>query len=77
MIATPIFTFIFTMWVLILLGGGILVLTIAPISFNDYGEYNGILSSGLQAIIAIGLVAAWILILLKMKKEIFHKMLKF
>ncbi len=77
MIALPIFTFIFVMWMLIILGGGILVLTIAPISISGYGGLDMILSSGLKAIIAIILVIVWILILVKMKKGIFHKMLKF
>lgn len=77
MIAFPIFTFIFLMWALIIIGGGILVLTIAPISISGYGDLGLILSSGLKAIIAIILVIGWVLILLKMKKGIFHKMLKF
>ena len=77
MIALPIFTFIFVMWILMILGGGILVLTIAPISVSGYGDLDMILSSVLKAIIAIILVIIWVLILLKMKKGIFHKMLKF
>ena len=76
MIALPIFTFIFVMWILMILGGGILILTIAPISISGYGDLDMILSSGLKAIIAIILVIVWILILSKMKKAIFHKMLK-
>jgi hypothetical protein len=76
MIALPIFTFIFVMWILMILGGGILILTIAPISISGYGDLDMILSSGLKAIIAIILVIVWILILSKMKKAIFHRMLK-
>ncbi len=76
MIALPIFTFIFAMWILMILGGGILILTIAPISISGYGDLDMILSSGLKAIIAIILVIVWILILSKMKKAIFHGMLK-
>ena len=76
MIASQIFTFIFVMWVLMIIGGGILVLTIAPISITGFGELDMILSSGLQAIIAIILVIIWILVLSKMKKMIFHRMLK-
>ncbi len=76
MIALPIFTFIFVMWILMILGGGILILTIAPISISGYGDLDMILSSGLKAIIAIILVIVWILILSKMKKVIFHRMLK-
>ncbi len=59
-----------------ILGGGILILTIAPISISGYGDLDMILSSGLKAIIAIILVIVWILILSKMKKAIFHRMLK-
>ncbi|MFQ5572911.1 MAG: hypothetical protein ACE5EJ_01530 [Nitrosopumilaceae archaeon] len=76
MIGLPIFTFIFVMWALMILGGGILVLTIAPISLSGYGDLDMILSSGLKAIIAIILVIIWILVLSKMKKGIFHRMLK-
>ncbi len=59
-----------------ILGGGILILAIAPISISGYGNLDMTLSSGLKAIIAILLVIFWILILLKLKKRIFHKMLK-
>jgi len=76
MIALPIFTFIFVMWVLMILGGGILVLTIAPISISGYGDLDMTLSSGLKTIIAILLVIVWILVLSKLKNRIFHKMLK-
>ena len=76
MIALQIFIFIFVMWILMILGGGILILTIAPISISGYGDLDMILSSGLKAIIAIILVIVWILILSKMKKVIFHRMLK-
>ena len=76
MIAAPIFTFIFVMWVLMIIGGGILVITIAPISINGYGELDFILTSGIKATIAIILVIIWILTLSKLKKVLFHKMLK-
>ncbi len=76
MIALPIFIFIFVMWILMIIGGGILVLTIAPISISGYGDLDMILSSGLKAIIAIMLVVIWILILSRMKKAIFHRILK-
>ena len=61
---------------LMILGGGILVLTIAPISISGYGDLDMILSSGLKAIIAILLVIVWILVLSKLKERIFYKMLK-
>lgn len=59
-----------------ILGGGIVVLVLGPISVTDYGELNQIISSGLQTLIAIILVIIWIIILSKMTKWIFHKEIK-
>jgi hypothetical protein len=76
MIGFAIFIYIFVMWILMIVGGGILVVTIAPISISGYGDLDMILTSGLKAIIAIILVIIWILVLSKLKKAIFHRMLK-
>ena len=76
MIGLSIFVYIFVMWILMLIGGGILVVTIAPISISGYGDYDMILTSGVKAIIAIILVIIWVLVLSKLKKGIFHRMLK-
>ena len=65
------------MWILILLGGGIVVLILGPISISGFGDFNNILTSGLKAIVAIGLVVLWIIILSKMKNKIFRKKLNF
>ncbi len=69
----PIFIYIFLMWILMIIGGGILVVTVAPISISGYGDLDMILTSGLKAIIAIILVIIWILVLSKLKKAVFHK----
>lgn len=71
-----IFVFIFSMWVLLLVGGGIAVLILGPISISGYGELNSLIASGLKAIVAIILVVLWIFILSKMKNWIFHKQIK-
>jgi len=76
MIGFAIFIYIFVMWILMIVGGGILVVTIAPISISGYGDLDMILTSGLKAIIAIILVIIWILVLSKLKKAVFHRMLK-
>jgi len=68
-----LFGFLFGMWVLILLGGGIVVVVLGPISISGYGEMDWLLSSGIKAVIAIILVIAWILILSKLKNWIFRK----
>ncbi len=73
MIGAHIFFFIFIMWILIIVGGGILVLFVAPITLTGYGDLNSIISSSIKAIIAIALVVAWIIILSKIKNWLFLK----
>lgn len=76
MIGSSIFVFIFAMWILIIIGGGIAVLILAPISITDYDELNLIISSGIKAVISITLVISWIFILSKVKNWIFRTTLK-
>ncbi len=71
-----IFVFIFTMWILLIIGGGIVVIILGPISISGYGELNQMIASGIKAIIAVILVIVWIIILSKMNKWIFHKEIK-
>ena len=61
------------MWILLLIGGGIVVTILGPISISGYGEFDSIISSGIKAIIAIILVVIWIFALSKMKNWIFQK----
>ena len=76
MSGSSIFVFIFAMWILIILGGGIAVLILAPITVSGYGEFDLIFSSVIKAVISIGLVISWIFILSKMKNWIFRTNLK-
>ncbi len=76
MSGTSIFVFIFAMWMLILIGGGIAVLILAPITISGFGEFDLIFSSAIKAVISIGLVVTWIFILSKMKNWIFRSQLK-
>ncbi len=73
---TSIFVFIFAMWILIIIGGGIAVLILAPITISGYGEFDLIFSSVIKAVISIGLVVTWIFILSKVKNWIFRSQLK-
>jgi hypothetical protein len=73
---SSLFVFIFAMWILIIIGGGIAIMILAPISISGYGDFDLIISSGLKAIVAIGLVVAWIFILSKVKNWIFRSQLK-
>jgi len=72
----PFFGFLFGMWVLMLVGGGIAVLALGPISITGFGELNGIISSGIKGFIAIVLVVLWIFTLSKLKNKIFQKQIK-
>ena len=73
---SELFGFLFGMWVLILVGGGILVTILGPISISGFGEFNLFIGSVIKAIVAIILVVIWILILSKLKNWIFRKEIK-
>jgi len=73
---SDLFGFLFAMWVLILVGGGILVTILGPISISGFGEFNLFIGSVIKAVIAIILVVMWILILSKLKNWIFRKEIK-
>ena len=68
-----IFGFIFTMWILILLGGGLLVIFIGPISFAANVDIDPLLNSGIKVFIALFLIFVWVFILTKIKNWIFKK----
>jgi hypothetical protein len=71
-----VFGFIFSMWVLILVGGGLLVLFIGPISFVGTTDINPMLNSIIKVIIALALIFFWVIILTKIKNWIFQKQIK-
>ena len=76
---TNIFSFIFVMWILIILGGGLLVLFTGPISIIGHieiGPFFVYYSSIVKALIAIALVVIWIYILSKIKNWIFNKQIR-
>ncbi len=76
MSGSSIFLFIFAMWILIIIGGGIAILILAPITISGYGEFDLIFSSAIKAVISIGLVVTWIFILSKVKNWIFRSQLE-
>ena len=71
-----IYGFLFAMWILILIGGGIMVVVLGPFTIQQFGEFNWILASGIKVGIAMGLIVIWVLILSKMKNWIFKKEIK-
>ncbi len=68
-----LYGFLFAMWVLIILGGGIMVVLLGPFTLQQFGEFHWIIASGIKVTIALILVVIWILILFKLKNWIFKK----
>ncbi|HSB57130.1 MAG TPA: hypothetical protein VLD38_04930 [Nitrosopumilaceae archaeon] len=67
------------MWILIIIGGGLLVTFTSIISIQGYvtvGPLELYYGSIVKAIIAIILVIIWIYVLIKIKDWMFHKKIK-
>ena len=71
-----IYSFIFTMWILILIGGGLMVTIIGPFSLGSIGNINPIISSGIKVGIALVLIFVWVFTLTKVKNWIFKTDIK-
>ena len=72
-----LYGFLFAMWILIIIGGGIMVVLLGPFSIQQYGDFHWVIASGIKVTIALILVVIWIMILSKLKNWIFKKELKF
>ena len=68
-----LYGFLFAMWGLIIIGGGIMVVLLGPFSIQQFGNFHWIITSGIKVTIALLLVMIWILILSKLKNWIFKK----
>ena len=66
-----IYSFLFTMWILILIGGGLMVTIIGPFSLGSIGNINPIIFSGIKVGIALVLIFVWVFTLTKVKNWIF------
>ncbi len=71
-----VYAFIITMWFLILVGGGMMVVLIGPLTLNIDNTLPPILNSGIKVIIALFLIFIWIFVLTKIKNWIFQKQIK-
>ena len=68
-----LYGFLFAMWTLIIIGGGIMVVLLGPFSIQQFGDFHWIIESGIKVSVALILVVLWILILSKLKNWIFKK----
>ena len=71
-----IYSFIFAMWILILIGGGLMVVVIGPFSLGGLGGIDPIIFSGIKVGIALVLIFIWVIILTKVKNWIFRSQIK-
>jgi len=71
-----IYSFIFTMWILMLVGGGLITLVIGPLSLGSIENIDPIILSGIKVGIALVLIFVWIFILTKVKNWIFKSQIK-
>ena len=69
-----IYGFIFAMWVLMLIGGGLMISFIAPISFDE--DIDPIITSGTKVFLALLLIFIWVYTLTKIKNWIFSSQIK-
>ncbi len=69
-----IYSFIFTMWILIIIGGGLVVVFVGPITFAT--DVEPIITSGVKVLLALFLIFIWIFILTKLKNWIFKTEVK-
>ena len=72
---TKIYSFIFVMWVLMLIGGGLMTLFIGPFSLS-IDNIDPIIFSGIKVGIALILIFIWVLVLTKVKNWIFKSQVK-
>ena len=71
-----IYSFIFAMWILMLVGGGLMVVIIGPFSLGSVGGVDPIIFSGIKVGIALVLIFIWVFILTKVKNWIFRSQIK-
>jgi len=74
-----IFSFILVMWILIIIGGGLLVIFTSMISMEGYitvGSLELYYASIAKALFAIILVIIWVYVLTRIKNWVFHKKIK-
>jgi len=71
-----IYSFIFAMWILILVGGGLMTLIIGPFSLGSIGGIDPIILSGIKVGLALVLIFIWVFALTKIKNWIFKSQVK-
>jgi asparagine N-glycosylation enzyme membrane subunit Stt3 len=69
-----IYGFISVMWILILIGGGIVIKLVGPFSLSE--DIEPIITSGVKVSLTIFLIFIWVFTLAKIKNWIFKLQIK-
>ena len=69
-----IYSFIFTMWILVLIGGGLVVVFVGPLTFAT--DVEPIITSGVKVLLTLFLIIIWVFTLIKLKNWIFKTEVK-
>ena len=69
-----IYSFIFAMWILILIGGGLVVVFVGPLTFAT--DVEPIITSGVKVLLTLFLIIIWVFTLIKLKNWIFKTEVK-
>ena len=72
--AIKIYSFIFVMWILMLIGGGLVVVFVGPFTLAQ--DIDPIITSGVKVITALFLIFIWVFTLTKIKNWIFKSQIK-
>ena len=72
--AIKIYSFILTMWILILIGGGLVVVFVGPLTLGV--DIEPIITSGVKVLLALFLIFIWVFTLTKIKNWIFKSQVK-
>ena len=68
------YSFILAMWVLIIIGGGLVVIFVGPLTFST--DVEPIITSGVKVLLTLFLIFIWVFILTKLKNWIFKTEVK-
>ena len=69
-----IYSFILVMWILMLIGGGLVVIFVGPLTFGL--DVEPIITSGVKVLLALFLIFIWVFTLTKVKNWIFRTEVK-
>ncbi len=72
--AIKIYSFIFVMWILMLIGGGLVIVFVGPFTLSS--GIDPIITSSIKVIIALFLIFIWLFTLTKVKNWIFKSQVK-